>query len=205
MSGGAKFGMLVVVVLLVGAGAGLYVNKDRFLNPSVGPDLGSSVEVEPDATAGLDEVPEPHVPAADEIPVPIEPGAYEKEQRAYLAENATKDGIRVTESGLQFKVLSESGGSDKPGPGDIVQFHYRGRLTDGIEFESSYNYGEPAEFPLSEVIAGWSEGLQLMSVGDVYEFTLPPALGYGAEGAGDEIPGHSVLIYEIELLDIIHP
>ena len=205
MSGGAKLGLLVVVVLAVGVGGTLYLKKDTLLNPSVGPDTGASsdvAEVNRQAEDSVAEVPEP---AADEIPVEEAPGAYAEEQRAFLAENAKKDGITVTESGLQFRILSESGKADKPSATDIVQVHYRGRLTDGIEFDSSYNYGEPLEFPLNEVIKGWTEGVQLMSVGDVYEFTIPSELGYGVDGAGDEIPGHSVLIFEVELLDIIRP
>ena len=205
MSGGAKLGLLVVVVLMLGVGGTLYFKKDELLNTSVGPDTGNSTDVasvSDDADVGIAEVPEP---APDEVPVEEAPGAYAEEQRAYLADNAKKEGVVVTESGLQFRILSESGKSDKPVATDIVQVHYRGRLTDGIEFDSSYNYGEPAEFPLNEVIGGWTEGVQLMSVGDVYEFTIPSELGYGTAGAGDEIPGHSVLIFEVELLDIIQP
>lgn len=144
-------------------------------------------------------------PAPDEIPVHQSADAYAAEQRAWLAESALQEGVTVTESGLQFRILSEGGGSDKPKASDIVQIHYRGRLTDGIEFDSSYNYGEPAEFPLDGVIKGWTEGVQLMSVGDAYELIIPSDLGYGSEGSGDEIPGHSVLIFEVELLDIIRP
>ena len=205
MSGGAKFGLLVIVVLLLGVGGTLFLKKDELLNSSVGPDTGNSTDVasvSDDVDVGVAEVPEP---AADEVPVEEEPGVYAQEQKAYLVENAKQDGIVVTESGLQFRILSESGKSDKPSATDTVQVHYRGRLTDGIEFDSSYNYGEPLEPTLNEVIDGWTEGVQLMSIGDVYEFTIPPNLGYGAAGDGDEIPGHSVLIFEIELLDIIRP
>ncbi len=193
--------LLVVLVLVVGAVGGFWVGKDRFFgeNAPTGPDTGGRGE-----PTGLTTF-EPEIPAPDEIPVAEEPGAWATEQQAYLAENAKKEGVAVTESGLQFRILSESGQTDKPQATDIVQVHYRGSLTDGVEFDSSYNYGEPAEFPLNEVIAGWTEGVQLMSVGDIYEFTVPSELGYGARGAGGEIPGHSVLIFEIELLDIIRP
>lgn len=201
--GGSKIRLVLVLILVVGGGAGLWVNKDRFASPSVGPDKSGEV-----VAANGKGTPEPSDTierAPDEVLVEESPDAYRLDQKAYLKANAAKEGVSVTESGLQFKILSESGQSDKPHSTDIVQVHYRGRLIDGIEFDSSYNYGEPGEFPLNEVIKGWTEGVQLMNVGDVYEFTIPPKLGYGPEGSGDEIPGYSVLIFEVELLDIIRP
>lgn len=205
MSGTGKSGsgraLLVGLLLVLGAAGGFWVGKDRFFgeNAPAGPDMRGGSESAGSTTF------EPEIPAPDEIPVDEEPGAWAAEQKAWLAENAKKDGVTVTESGLQYRILSESGQNDKPHATDIVQVHYRGSLTDGVEFDSSYNYGEPAEFPLNEVIAGWTEGVQLMSVGDIYEFTIPSELGYGARGAGGEIPGYSVLIFEVELLDIIRP
>lgn len=191
---------LLAVLVIGGAAGGLWVGKDRFFGNTVstGPVVSSAGET---GAASF----EPEILAPDEIVIDEEPGAWAAEQEAFLVENAKKEGVNVTESGLQYRILSASGQSDKPHSTDIVQVHYRGQLTDGVEFDSSYNYGEPAEFPLNEVISGWTEGVQLMSVGDIYEFTLPSELGYGARGAGDEIPGYSVLIFEIELLDIIRP
>lgn len=192
--------LLVILILGLGAAGGFWVGKDRFFGEDAprGPNATSS---EPRSTTNF----EPEIPAPDEIPFAEEPGAWAAEQKAYLSENARIEGVTVTATGLQYRILSVSGQNDKPHATDIVQVHYRGRLTDGVEFDSSYNYGEPAEFPLNEVIAGWTEGVQLMSVGDIYEFTIPSELGYGARGAGGEIPGYSVLIFEVELLDIIRP
>lgn len=203
---GSRRALMVLVVVALGAGGGFWVGKDRFFGPGApsGPDVrGSDRSGGGDAseTASF----EPQIPGPDEVPVAEAPGAWAEEQKAYLAENAKNEGVIVTPSGLQYRVLSESGQNDKPHSTDIVQVHYRGSLTDGVEFDSSYNYGEPAEFPLNEVIPGWTEGVQLMSVGDIFEFTIPSELGYGTRGAGDEIPGHSVLIFEVELLDIIRP
>lgn len=198
-----KLGLFLVFVILVGLGAGVYVNRGKVFDQSVGPDTGNSTEVTVAEAKEKADVPEIPEPAHDEVPVLETPDQYARDQLAYLAEHAKTEGVVTTESGLQFRVLSESGSKEKPGLDDTVQLHYRGRLTDGIEFDSSYNYGEPMEVPLRETIEGWQEGIQLMNVGDVYEFTIPPGLGYGAEGSGSQIPGFSVLIYEVELLDII--
>ncbi|WJG09322.1 FKBP-type peptidyl-prolyl cis-trans isomerase [Aliiglaciecola sp. LCG003] len=119
----------------------------------------------------------------------------------WLAENAKKDGVTVTDSGLQYQVLVEAEG-DKPVAEDKVRVHYRGTLLDGTEFDSSYSRGEPAEFPLNRVIPGWTEGVQLMNVGSKFKFFIPSELAYGPRSTG-KIPGNSALIFEVELLDII--
>jgi len=120
----------------------------------------------------------------------------------YLAENAEKEGVTVTESGLQYEVLVEGDG-DKPAATDQVEVHYEGRLVSGEVFDSSVERGEPATFPLNRVIAGWTEGVQLMSVGAKYRFIIPAELAYGdAEVGGGQIPPNSTLIFEVELLDI---
>ena len=119
----------------------------------------------------------------------------------FLAENSKKPGILITSSGLQYEVISEAGGK-KPAAADSVRVHYKGSLIDGTTFDSSYNWGEPIEFPLNEVIPGWTEGLQLMSKGSKYRFFIPSELGYGSRDAGP-IPAYSVLIFEIELLEIL--
>ena len=122
------------------------------------------------------------------------------EGEQWLKENAQKEGIIVTASGLQYQVLTEGTGP-KPGPTDTVAVHYKGTLIDGTEFDSSYKRGEPASFPLNRVIAGWTEGLQLMSKGAKYKFFIPSNLGYGERGQGSVIGPNSVLIFEVELLD----
>ncbi len=109
--------------------------------------------------------------------------------------------VRTTTSGLKYEVLREGDG-EKPSAADRVTVHYRGELVDGTVFDSSYDRGQPATFPLNGVIRGWTEGLQLMPVGSKYKFTIPPELGYGARGAGGRIPPNATLIFEVELLSI---
>ncbi|MBD3366819.1 MAG: hypothetical protein GF405_01440 [Candidatus Eisenbacteria bacterium] len=121
--------------------------------------------------------------------------------QTYLDENKTKEGVIVTESGLQYEVLRKGDGP-KPGADDNVTVHYKGMLTDGTVFNSSYDMGEPASFPLNGVIPGWKEGIQLMNVGSKYRFVLPPELAYGERGAGQMIGPNAVLIFEVELLSI---
>lgn len=121
----------------------------------------------------------------------------------YLGENAKKDGIKTTRSGLQYRVIKESKG-EKPGSDkEVVRVEYTGRLIDGTVFDSSKDHGMPAEFALNQVISGWTEGLQLMPVGSIYEFTIPPQLGYGDREITGLIPANSILIFEVELLEIL--
>ena len=119
---------------------------------------------------------------------------------AFLAENAKAVGVTVTESGLQYSVITKAEGA-KPAAEDTVSVHYVGTLVDGTEFDSSVKRGQPAKFPLNRVIPGWTEGVQLMSVGEKYKFVIPAELGYGEQGAGSIPPG-STLIFEVELLEI---
>ena len=121
----------------------------------------------------------------------------------FLAENSKKPRVNVTASGLQYEVISEGFG-EKPTGFDSVRVHYEGTLVDGTVFDSSYERGEPVEFPLGAVIPGWTEGLQLMSVGSKYRLFVPSDLGYGPRGAGALIPPYSALIFEVELLGVIH-
>ncbi|TVR44935.1 MAG: FKBP-type peptidyl-prolyl cis-trans isomerase [Planctomycetota bacterium] len=123
------------------------------------------------------------------------------EQQSYLTSNAEKPGVEVTESGLQIQHLVPGEGA-QPGPADTVTVHYRGSLIDGSTFDSSYERGQPISFPLNRVIAGWTEGLQLMREGGKAELTIPASLGYGEAGAGGVIPGGATLIFEVELLKI---
>ena len=119
----------------------------------------------------------------------------------YLEQNKSAEGVQVSESGLQYNIISEGDGA-KPLATDRVKVHYRGTLIDGTEFDSSYARGEPASFALNQVIPGWTEGLQLMSVGSKFRFVIPYNLGYGERGAGGSIGPFETLIFEVELLDI---
>ncbi len=119
----------------------------------------------------------------------------------YMEINKTKEGMITTESGLQYRVIKQGSGK-KPTATDKVKVHYTGTLTDGTKFDSSYDRGTPAEFPVNGVIRGWQEGLQLMPVGSKYEFVIPPELGYGNRDLGS-IPPNSILLFEVELLDIV--
>jgi FKBP-type peptidyl-prolyl cis-trans isomerase FklB len=120
----------------------------------------------------------------------------------YLAENAKKEGIITTASGLQYKVLKEGTGK-QPKATDNVRCHYEGFLIDGTLFDSSVQRGEPAVFPLDGVIVGWTEGLQLMREGGKYRFFIPYKLGYGEGGAGASIPPFATLVFDVELLEVL--
>ncbi len=120
----------------------------------------------------------------------------------FLAENAKKDGVTVTKSGLQYEVLNEGSGK-KPKATDTVRCHYEGRLLDGTVFDSSYKRNEPADFGLQQVIAGWTEGVQLMAEGAKYRFYIPYMLAYGEGGAGAMIPPFSTLVFDVELIKVL--
>lgn len=128
--------------------------------------------------------------------------AAKAEGEKYLAENAKKDGVVTLPSGLQYMVLKEGNGK-KPKAADKVKCHYEGFLIDGTVFDSSVQRGEPAVFPLNQVIAGWTEGLQLMQEGAKYRFFIPYILGYGEGGAGASIPPYAALIFDVELLEVL--
>lgn len=119
----------------------------------------------------------------------------------YLESNKGKEGVHVTSSGLQYKILREGKGR-KPGQNDTVEVHYKGTLIDGTIFDSSYKRGQSISFPLNRVIAGWTEGLQLMKEGAKYELVIPARLGYGSRGAGNVIPPNATLVFEVELLKV---
>lgn len=128
-------------------------------------------------------------------------GAAKADGEKFLAENAKREGVKVTASGLQYEVLEPSLGQ-KPKATDTVRVHYEGTLIDGTVFDSSYRRGESISFPLNGVIKGWTEGLQLMSVGSKYKFFIPYQLAYGERGAGQSIPPYAALIFTVELLGI---
>lgn len=120
----------------------------------------------------------------------------------FLAENAKREGVQTTESGLQYEVIKKAEGA-QPKVSDVVSVHYQGTLVDGSVFDSSIERGEPVEFPVGGVIPGWVEGLQLMKVGEKYKFYIPSELAYGAQSPTPAIPANSTLVFEVELLDIV--
>jgi FKBP-type peptidyl-prolyl cis-trans isomerase FklB len=128
-------------------------------------------------------------------------GETKAEGEKFLQENALRDEVKTTESGLQYEVLVQGKGP-KPTAESTVKVHYEGTLIDGTVFDSSYQRGEPIEFPLNGVIKGWTEGLQLMPVGSKYKLYIPYELGYGERGAGQSIQPYSALIFTVELLEI---
>ena len=128
--------------------------------------------------------------------------ATKAEGEKYLAENAKKEGVVTLPSGLQYKVIKEGNGK-KPKATDKVKCHYEGFLIDGKVFDSSIQRGEPAVFPLNQVIAGWTEGLQLMQEGAKYRFFIPYDLAYGANGAGGAIPPYAALVFDVELIEVL--
>ena len=128
-------------------------------------------------------------------------GKAKEEGEAFLAANAKREGVIVTTSGLQYEVLTAAEGK-KPKATDKVKVHYEGTLIDGTVFDSSYRRGEAISFGLNQVIKGWTEGVQLMSVGAKYKFFIPYNLAYGERGAGAQIPPYAALIFTVELLGI---
>ena len=128
--------------------------------------------------------------------------AARAEGEAFLAENAKREGITVTASGLQYEVLTEGTGK-QPKAENTVRCHYEGRLINGNVFDSSYRRGEPADFGLRQVIKGWTEGVQLMKEGAKYRFYIPYNLAYGEQGAGADIPPYAALIFDVELIKVL--
>lgn len=128
--------------------------------------------------------------------------AQKKAGEDFLAENKKRPEIHTTASGLQYEILKEGSGK-KPGPNDQVQCHYEGTLIDGTLFDSSIRRGQPAVFGVTQVIAGWVEALQMMTEGSKWRLYIPSELAYGAHGAGELIPPHSALIFDVELLKVL--
>ena len=123
-----------------------------------------------------------------------------EEEKKFMAENGKKPGIITTASGLQYEVLKEGEGDERPAATDVVRVHYEGKLLSGKVFDSSIARNEPIDFPVNQVIPGWTEALQLMNVGSKYRLYIPSNLAYGSRGAGDVIPPNSTLIFEVELI-----
>jgi FKBP-type peptidyl-prolyl cis-trans isomerase FklB len=128
-------------------------------------------------------------------------GKNQEEADAFFAENGSVEGVVTTESGLQYQVLTEGTGA-KPSAEDTVEVHYHGTLLDGTVFDSSYQRGETVSFPVGGVIPGWTEALQLMPVGSKWKLFIPPALAYGAGGAGQMIGPNAALVFDVELIGI---
>jgi len=124
------------------------------------------------------------------------------EEKSFMEDNKKAEGVVTTASGLQYIVLKEGSGA-KPGADDTVKVHYAGSLLDGTEFDSSIKRGEPAEFGVTQVIKGWTEALQLMNVGSKYRLFVPSKLAYGERGAGQAIGPCSMLVFDVELIDIL--
>ncbi len=125
-----------------------------------------------------------------------------EEGEKFLAENSKREEVTVTDSGLQYEILTEGNG-DKPSAQSTVRVHYHGTLPDGTVFDSSYERGQPAEFPVNGVIAGWTEALQLMPVGSKWRLAIPYNLAYGEQGSQGAIPPYATLVFDVELLDIL--
>ena len=125
----------------------------------------------------------------------------EATSHSFLTENAKKDGVKTTASGLQYKIITEGTGK-QPAANSMVTVHYKGQLVDGKVFDSSVERGQPVEFKLNQVIKGWTEGLQLVKKGGKIELVIPPELAYGKQGAGDSIPPDATLYFEVEVLDV---
>jgi FKBP-type peptidyl-prolyl cis-trans isomerase FklB len=130
--------------------------------------------------------------------------ASKAEAKTFLEKNGKKEGVKTTASGLQYQVIKEGTGV-KPTDSSMVSVNYHGTLMDGTVFDSSVERGQPAQFPLNQVIKGWTEGIKLMSVGSKYKFWIPADLAYGDQGAGGKIKPGALLIFEVELLKIIDP
>jgi len=135
------------------------------------------------------------------IPLTIMAQTALEKGEAFLKQNATKEGVKTTPSGLQYKVLTEGAGKS-PKATDTVEVNYRGTLIDGTEFDSSYKRNQSISFPLNGVIPGWTEGVQLMKEGAKYQFTIPAKLAYGSRGAGGAIGPDETLIFEVELIKV---
>lgn len=193
---------------------------------SIGVDLGRSLQPVKDQVdlaslkAGLDDVyagtePKLDDAAREEVKNTVAKKMQEKqlaeraeqakksdeEGKKFLEENAKKEGVKTTASGLQYQVITEGSGKS-PTAEDKVTVHYKGTLINGEEFDSSYARGEPVTFPLANVIPGWTEGLQLMKPGAKYKLVIPSALGYGERGAGVKIGPNSTLVFEVELISV---
>ena len=194
----------------VSYGVGRQMGDQLASNPFEGLDIDAATEGLRDALTGVASAVEAELlrEAFEEINKRMQALEAEKskgqsaEGEAFLAENAKREGITVTESGMQYEILV-AGDGDKPVAESTVRTHYHGTLIDGTVFDSSVDRGEPAEFPVNGVIAGWTEALQLMRTGSKWRLYLPYQLAYGERGAGGAIGPYAALIFDVELLAIV--
>lgn len=192
-------------------GIGLQMGQQLAANPFEGLDISAVQAGLADAFAGVDsKVSDEELNDAFKlIHEKLEAEKAEKskifaaEGEKFLTENAEREEVTVTESGLQYEVIARGDIEEKPTAESTVRVHYHGMLTDGTVFDSSVERGQPAEFPVGGVIAGWTEALQLMNVGDKFKLSIPHNLAYGEQGAGAAIGPFQALVFEVELLDII--
>ncbi|MBE0364849.1 FKBP-type peptidyl-prolyl cis-trans isomerase FkpA [Pseudoalteromonas ulvae UL12] len=200
----------------IGASVGGFLNKDLADKKELGFELDQALLIKgfQDALAGSAKIDDEKIREVltqldtDVRAKQAEQAKIEAEENkakgvAFLAENSKREGVTTTESGLQYEVITAGEGA-QPAETDVVVVHYKGTLIDGTEFDSSYKRNEPVNFPLNRVIKGWTEGVQLMSVGSKFKFAIPSELAYGDRATGS-IPAHSTLIFEVELLDIEQP
>jgi len=197
---GASIGMYMQRNLEEHERLGLALEKELIVRGFVDSINDKSVMEQEEITALLTKLDETMKAKQQELAVQEAEASLATGQK-FLEDNAKKEGVMVTESGIQYVVLVEGEG-DKPAATDTVKVHYKGTFLNGETFDSSYDRGEPAVFPLNRVIRGWTEGVQLMSVGSKFKFTIPSDLAYGPNGNPPRIPGNSVLEFEIELLEI---
>lgn len=197
----------------LGASIGIYVEENLQYQQEAGIELDKDIiiqafadSVRGDGQMGQQEAEEIMIALQEQVQAQrseVIGGQARAEGQAYLEENAQRDNVQITESGLQYEVIREGDG-EQPAETDYVEVHYEGSLVNGTVFDSSYERGEPAVFPLNRVIPGWTEGLQLMSEGAHYRFVIPAELAYGDREVGGRIPPNSTLIFEVELLSVVH-
>jgi len=201
-----------------------YTTAEQRVSYGIGRQMGDQLKQNPFDGMVIDDVLTGLADALNEQPLAVEPADLDAAFReisevmqakqaesskgqteageAFLAENAKKEGVVVLESGLQYEILT-AGDGETPVAASTVRTHYHGTLLDGTVFDSSYDRGEPAEFPVNGVIAGWTEALQLMPVGSKWRLTVPYGLAYGEQGAGGDIGPFATLIFDVELLAIV--
>ena len=196
---GSSFSQQVNTILEKQAEIGMELDKEVILQGITDTLHGKAQLTEEEVKETLQAYSE-EVQAVAEKKMKEENAKIAEENKVFLAENAKVEGVTVTESGLQYSVITKAEGA-KPKADDTVTVHYVGTLIDGTEFDSSVKRGQPATFPLNRVIPGWTEGLQLMSVGEKYKFVIPAELAYGEQGAGSIPPG-ATLLFDVELLEI---
>ncbi len=180
---------------------GLEINTEIFTAAVKSATLGEPGLISPEETQTIMQAFQMEMQAKQQEAAAASGAANEQAGASFLAQNKEKEGVQVTASGLQYKVI-QSGTGKTPTTECSVEAHYEGTLIDGTVFDSSYRRGEPTTFPVSGVIPGWTEALQLMKEGDIFELAIPSNLAYGAQGAGPQIGPNSTLLFKIELVKV---